>query len=160
MVSLHEPTTKKLLLSPLRATGATIRGVGHVTMGIGKGVHWIGNQVSFRRSEEQQYMPEPDWLEQEALKKMKQDKADLVVKKKKKNKNKDDEKSCVKRGSTFASLCTRNVDTKNGNAVVGDFKIFNEKGEKTWKDMEDDTASTLAPSSVDEKVEKVEKEFC
>ena len=35
-------------------------------------------------------------------------------------------------------------------------KIFNEKGEKMWKD-EDDTASTTAGSIYDE---KVAKEFC
>lgn len=155
MVSLHEPTTKKLLLSPLRVTGATIRGVGHVTMGIGKGVHWVGNQVSVRRSEEQKYMPEVEWLEKEALKKMKlQVKADQILMKKN---NKDDEKSCVKHKSIFAALLVGKVDNKTDNAAVRDFKIFNEKGEKTWQDMEDDTASTLAPSSMDE---KVEKEFC
>ena len=38
-----------------------------------------------------------------------------------------------------------------------DFKIFNEKGEKMWKDLEDDTSSSVAGSLVDE---KIEKEFC
>lgn len=149
MVALHEPMAKKILLSPLRVTGATIRGVGHVTMGIGKGVHWVGNKVSFRRSEEQKYMPEVVWREKQALK-VKKKKEEEEKKQVQKNK-----KCCAKRTSLMGTLNT-NMDTKKDN-VASDFKIFNEKGEKTWKDMEDDTASTIAASSVDV---KVEKEFC
>lgn len=119
MVILHEPIRKKILLSPLRATGATIRGVGHVTMGLGKGIQWVGDKISVRRSEKQKFMPEADWLKAEE-------------EKKKRKEEKKSKREC-------------------------DFKIFNEKGEKTWESVENDTTSTVAPSLADE---KVEKEFC
>jgi hypothetical protein len=140
MVALHEPTAKKVLLSPLRVTGATIRGVGYITMGIGRGVHWIGGKVSVRRSEKQKYMLEADWLEAEEVKhKAKEEK-------KKQKQQKKEKKNC----------CAASIRTP-AKVLGSDFNIFNEKGEKTWSDAEDDTASTVATSMVDE---KVEKEFC
>jgi hypothetical protein len=140
MVVLHEPIAKKVLLSPLRVTGATIRGVGHATIGLGRGVHWIGNKISIRRSEKQKYMLEADWLEAEEAK--------HKAKEEKKTKQKQQKKEKKKNG------CSIKTPEK---VVSPDFKIFNEKGQKTWSDSEDDTASTVAASMVDE---KVEKEFC
>jgi hypothetical protein len=141
MVALHEPVAKKILLSPLRVTGATIRGVGHITMGLGRRVHWVGDKVSIRRSEEQKYMPEADYLEAEEAKKKRKE-----------------EKDQRKRNRCGRSTKVENnkVNAEKENKADG-FRIFNEGGEKTWKDSEDDTVSTVAASLVDE---KVEKEFC
>lgn len=105
-------------------------------MGLGRGVHWIGNKVSIRRSEKQKYMPEPDWLEAEEARKKRNEE---------KKQNKEKKRGCRVRTKTQEKSMDR------------DFKIFNDKGEKTWTGSEDDTASTVAPSLVDE---KMEKEFC
>jgi hypothetical protein len=151
MVPLHEPVAKKVLLSPLRVTGATMRGVGHITVGLGKGVHWLGDKVSIRRTEEQKFMPEADWLDREAA---------LKKKKEEKKQMKKDKREVKPIGGTCGTTrYEANSSTGKVEQVCtrADFKIFNEKGEKTWKDLEDDTASTVAASLVDE---KLEKEFC
>ncbi|KAF7502191.1 hypothetical protein GJ744_006761 [Endocarpon pusillum] len=137
MVALQEPIGRKVLLSPLRATGATIRGVGHVTMGLGRGVHWFGDKISVRRSEKQKFIPEADWLKAEEEKK----------------KRKDEKKTYASSRGSKGWMSARKEILNNER----EFKIFNEKGEKTWKSVEDDTTSSVAPSLVDE---KVEKEFC
>lgn len=151
MVPLHEPAAKKVLLSPLRVTGATIRGVGHITMGLGKGVHWLGDKVSIRRTEEQRFMPEADWLDREAaLDKKKEEKKQM-------KKDKREVKAIVGTCGTTRYGANSSSEKVEEVRTRADFKIFNEKGEKTWKDLEDDTASTVAASLVDE---KLEKEFC
>lgn len=148
MIALHEPIAKKILLSPLRATGATIRGVGHMTMGIGKGVHWVGDKVSIRRSEDQKFIAEADWVEE------------VHGEERKKERERANELKKKQYMQKFFNRCNRNRGVVREEAVtenkgkVSDFKIFNEKGEKTWKDSEDDTASTVAASLVDEKIEK------
>ncbi len=147
MVALHEPIAKKILLSPLRATGATIRGVGHVTMGLGNGMHWVGEKVSIRRSEEQKYMREAEWEEREEETRKRTEASKRMKEEKKQRKVRARDNAVVRsEGST---------KEKEKNDV--DFKIFNEEGEKTWKDVEDDVVSSVAGSLVDE---KVEKEFC
>lgn len=153
MVVLHEPVGKKIMLSPFRATGATIRGVGNMTIAVGKGVHWIGDKVSMRRSEEQKYMPEAEWKQKEALRKVKEER-------------KSTEKKVKKGWAGFKAFKGANTNTKTtergSKRSSLNFTIFNEKGQKTWEDMEDDSASTIAPSTVSVSVtgEKVEKEFC
>ncbi len=95
----------------------------------------MGDKISVRRSEKQKFMPEADWLKAEE-------------EKKKKEKEKKDQKD-QKRRKEEKTLKSE-----------GDFKVFNEKGEKTWKSVEDDTttiSSSVAPSLADE---KVVKEFC
>ena len=145
MVALHEPILKKIALSPLRVTGATIRGFGHGMVGLGRGVHFVGDKVSIRRSEEQKYMPETDWLEVEAAKKQSREE--------KKRQKKMNKRGCVRDDGVVRYEASTDTNEKTTDC---DFKIFNEKGEKTWIESEDDTASAVA-STVDE---KVEKEFC
>lgn len=154
IIPLYEPIAKKILLSPLRATGATIRGVGHVAVGLGRGVHWVGEKVSVRRSDEDKYISQADWeedlikTEEEALKKERQKKI-----------NTGRLTECNEVGSLDASVHETGTEKDNHRAEDHDcgFKIFNEKGEKHWSGPEDDQASTVAASLVDE---KVEKEFC
>jgi hypothetical protein len=120
-------------------------------MGLGKGVHWLGDKVSIRRTEEQKFMPEADWLDREAA---------LKKKKEEKKQMKKDKREVKPIGGTCGTTrYEANSSTGKVEQVCtrADFKIFNEKGEKTWKDLEDDTASTVAASLVDE---KLEKEFC
>jgi hypothetical protein len=129
MVAIHESVTKKVLLSPFRVTGATIKGVGHMYHGVGEGMCWIGDKVSMRKAENERWVAEADWV------KAKQVEAEIKKK---------------------VSACHKGITGPEVGEKRGDFQIFNEKGEKAWKDS-DDGASTVAESVMDE---KIQKEFC
>jgi hypothetical protein len=147
MVPLYEPIAKKILLSPLRATGATIRSVGHVAVGVGRGVHWLGEKVSVRRSEGDKYMTQGEWDEHIIKKK------EAAVEKRQKRINKG---GLMGNGGVVSHDVSVD-DERDEEEQRDEFKIFNDKGEKTWSGSEDDRASTVAPSLVDE---KIEMEFC
>jgi hypothetical protein len=142
MVALHEPIAKKIFLSPLRVTGATIRGVGYLTMGAAGVLHLIGDKVAIRRKEEDKFMPEAEYLDEMMTKE---------EAKKEKAKHKKWKKCFKKNNGAVKHEVSKNQEKDRET----DFKVFNEKGEKTWKDLvEDDNASTAAGSLVDEKLEK------
>jgi hypothetical protein len=126
MVPIREPTVKKILLSPLRGTGALIQGVGHLTMGMGKGMKWVGKKVGCKRGEKGKWISQVEWedrmREVEALR---------------------------KQGTVRKDSGIRGDDTK-----VGEFSVYNERGEKTWTDVDGDAESTIAGSEVDEKAGK------
>jgi hypothetical protein len=161
MIALHEPIAKKILLSPLRATGATIRVVGHVTMGAGRAFHWVGDKVGMRRQETDKYIAEADY---EAHMKKETERTERAWKKMTMRTKKKQQKQRSKWGgkeggeSVGDDRIGRHEVNKN-EKEESEFKIFNEKGEKTWYPRQDDGASTstATASLVDE---KVEREFC
>lgn len=142
MIPMHEPLAKKIILSPLRATGATIRGVGHVAVGIGRGVHWVGEKVSVRRPEADKYVSEVEWKENL------QRKTEEALRERQRKINKG---RLTEKGGNLPHEASIEDDNRKERP---DFKIFNEKGEKTWSVSEDDQASTIAPSWMDEKIAK------
>jgi hypothetical protein len=162
MIALHEPIAKKILLSPLRATGATIRGVGHVTMGAGRAFHWVGDKVGMRRQETDKYIAEADY---EAHMKKKTERTERAWKKmtmrttKKKQQKQRGEWGGKEGGESVGDDRIGSHEVNKYEKEESDFKIFNEKGEKTWNRGQDDGASTstATASLVDE---KVEREFC
>lgn len=178
MVALHEPIGKKLLLSPLRATGATIAGVGHLTMAVGKGVTWVGDKIRVPRREEDRYIEEPEAVE--VVRRWRAGKQEREAAGKKGGGL--GVRTRILRMVTGHYVCTgegkccdrkdmpipdekKKVSAGEKKLVIEeDFKIFNEKGEKTWsKDVDVEVVSTATTTRADSLVvgdEKCVKEFC
>lgn len=145
----HEPVAKTIALSPLRAAGTTIRGVGRVTMSMGMGMHWVGDKLTMRRPLES----EEDRQEQGQEKARRRKEA--LMKKQERNGPKHKSMGTWVRAIRTAK---HGANEKKAETKENDCKIFDEKSEKTWRDLADDDASSaVARSLLDE---KVEKEFC
>lgn len=152
MFTTKEPVAKTILLSPLRVTGTTIRGVGQVTTSVGMGVQWIGEKVSMKRA----LVSEKDWQTQKEEKERRREDG-LKKKLEKTEQKRNRRRSWI---GAIKVLNSRPKEKEKDAEIKGsDFKVFNEKGGKMWQEdrVEDDGSSTVAGSLVDE---KVEKEFC
>lgn len=150
MFARHESMGKKILLSPLRVTGATLRGASYLTMELGRGIYWIGDKASLRRTKGDRFVPESEYLEERRKKEEKAKKQ--AAKRAKKN---------VKRNKAGVDCKPPTDQEKTTYSTESDFKVFNEKGEKTWRESADGddgfSTTTAAASLLDE---KAEKEFC